>query len=314
MTRRVLLTGGTGFVGRHAPAALVARGFEVHAVSRAPHPDPDGADGVRWHAADLLAPGAAEALVQRVRPTHLLHLGWYVEHGVFWHSAENLRWVGATLELLRTFAEAGGRRAVFAGTCAEYAWGEPGDCTEGVTPERPATLYGASKLALRDLAVAFGRRAGVSIAWGRLFLLYGPHEAPGRLVPSVVRALLAGEEARCSHGEQLRDFLHTADAADAFAALLDSTVEGSVNVASGEPVRVRDVVETLAADVGRPDLLRLGAIGSPPGDPSTLTAHVARLRDEVRWRPRYELRPGLASVVAWWARRNRVPAAGATHR
>ena len=299
MSGRVLLTGATGFVGRHAVGPLLARGFEVHAATRGTAATP--ADGVRWHAGvDLLDPGAGAALVRRVAPTHLLHFAWFVEHGAFWQSPENLRWVGASLDLLRAFAESGGRRAVISGTCAEYEWGG-GECDERLTPERPATLYGASKLALTRMADAYGRVAGVSFATGRLFLLYGPHETPRRLVPSVVRALLDGEEARCTHGRQLRDFLHVADAADAFVALLASDVEGPVNIASGAPVRLRDVVTTIAEEIGRPDLVRLGAVTPPAGDPDALTANVARLRDEVGWRPRVELRQGLADTIRWWA-------------
>lgn len=297
MTRRVLVTGATGFLGRHALAPLLARGYEVHAVARSS--GTGTGDAHYWHAADLLAPGDVARLVRGVRPTHLLHFAWYVEHGAFWHSDENLRWVAATLELVRAFAAGGGRRAVFAGTCAEYEWGL-GECREGVTPERPATLYGACKLALAGVVRAYARQAELSVAWGRVFLVHGPGEAPRRLVPSVVRALFAGAEARSTHGEQWRDFLHAADVADAFVALLDSDVQGTVNVASGEPARIRDVVETIAAYVGRPDLVRLGAVDAPAGDPPVLTAHVARLRDEVGWRARYDFAGGLRHTVDWW--------------
>ncbi len=66
----------------------------------------------------------------------------------------------------------------------------------------------------------------IELAWGRVFFLYGPGEAPGRLVASVARALLAGERAATGDGTQIRDFLHVDDVAGAFAALLDSDVTG----------------------------------------------------------------------------------------
>jgi nucleoside-diphosphate-sugar epimerase len=304
VSRRVLLTGATGFVGRHAGAALARRGFEVHAVARAPGP---AAEGVAWHAADLLDGDAARRLVDRIRPTHLLHLAWYVEHGKFWHSPENLRWVAASLELVRAFRQAGGERAVLSGTCAEYEWGH-GLCSEASTPTVPATLYGACKLALHQVVEAYARQSGMSAAWGRIFLLYGPHEPPARLVASVARALLRGEPAPCSHGMQVRDFLHAADAADAFAALLDSDVRGAVNIGSGEPVALRDVVQALAARAGRPDLLRLGALPAAPGDPAALTADVSRLRGEVGWSPALSLEAGLDDVVRWWRNDAHAPA------
>jgi nucleoside-diphosphate-sugar epimerase len=296
---RVLLTGASGFIGRHAVAALRARGFEVHAVSRRARPSDDGAT---WHAGDLAEPGVAARLITSIRPTHLLHLAWYVEHGKFWTSPENLSWVARSLDLVRAFREAGGARAVLAGTCAEYQWGL-GECVEGETPLAPATLYGAAKHALRQIVESYARVTGLSAAWGRVFLLYGPDETESRLVPSVVTSILRGEPALCSEGTQLRDLLYVADVADAFAALLASDVTGAVNVASGEPVRLRDVACNIAERLGRPELLRLGARPTPAGDPPVLTARVDRLRTEVGWAPSRTLDEGLDETIRWWAER-----------
>ncbi|HEY2955093.1 MAG TPA: NAD-dependent epimerase/dehydratase [Candidatus Eisenbacteria bacterium] len=296
--KRALVTGAGGFVGRHALAPLEQRGYEVHAASRSR--TGRGEAGLTWHAADLLEPGAAERLCARVRPTHLLHLAWFTEPGLYWRSVENLRWVEASLALLRAFAAAGGRRVVAAGTCAEYDWAAPARCDERATPVRPATLYGACKAALASIQQAHAALAGMSQAWGRLFFLYGPDEHPARLVASVAGALLAGRPAECTSGTQRRDFLHSADAGAAFAALLDSGVEGAVNVASGESVAVSDVVARIAEFAGNPGLVRLGARPTPEGEPAEIGARIERLRDEAGFRPRLSLEQGLAETVAWW--------------
>ena len=104
----------------------------------------------------------------------------------------------------------------------------------------------------------------MSLAWGRVFFVFGPHEHPARLAGSVAGALVAGQEALCSHGEQVRDFLYAPELAAAFVALLRSDVTGPVNMASGEAVALRELIEALAAAAGRPDLVRLGARPSPP--------------------------------------------------
>ena len=296
--KRALLTGATGFLGRQAIAPLRARGFEVHAISRQ-----GGESGpeVTWHAADLLSGPARAGLIETVRPTHLLHFGWYVEHGEFWSSPRNLDWVAASLSLLRLFTEAGGRRVVMAGTCAEYSW-DHSLLSEHQTPLEPATLYGSSKHALGLILSAFAPQAGISAAWGRVFLTYGPHEAPGRLVASVIRSLLDNKTAPCSHGRQIRDFLYVKDLADAFVALLDSTVEGPVNVASGRSVTLREVVEIIGQQIGRPELIELGAVPASPDDPAELSADISRLRDEVGWSPEHSLEAGLAETIEWWRR------------
>lgn len=289
--KRVLVTGASGFIGRNTLEPLRRRGFEAAAVSRRP-PNPSNKllQGIRWRGADLLAPGEAERVVDEVRPTHLLHMAWYAVHRDYWTSPENRGWVDASLRLVDRFRELGGERVVVAGSCAEYDW-HAGVCVERETPLAPRGLYGTSKNALRE---ALGED---DVAWGRIFFLYGPHEHPGRLVPSVVRPLLRGEEARVSEGSQVRDFLHVADVGDAFAALVDSEVTGPVNVASGEGRSVREVVETAARIAGRLELVRFGA---PVDEEPLVVADVTRLRDEVGWRPARTVEQGLAETVEWW--------------
>ena len=117
-----------------------------------------------WHRADLLDREQTSALMKAVAPTHLLHFAWYAEPGKYWHSEENLRWVEASLRLLRAFAGAGGRRIVIAGTCAEYAWTRETHCKEESTPLRPATLYGSAKHALHLVARSHAAETGSRIA------------------------------------------------------------------------------------------------------------------------------------------------------
>ena len=99
----------------------------------------------------------------------------------------------------------------------------------------PCTPYAECKIALQQTLADVGRTQGLSTAWGRIFFQFGPHEHPERLVASVIISLLSGREAPCTHGRQIRSFLHVADVGAAFAALLDSELEGAVNIGSGEP-------------------------------------------------------------------------------
>lgn len=282
----VLVTGGSGFIGRNALTPLRERGYEVHAPGS--------------READLLAPGTAADLIAELRPTHLLHFAWDARPGKYWTSTDNLEWVEGSLRLLRAFAAGGGRRAVFAGTCAEYQWTDKVHCVEGATPLVPATLYGAAKHGLHVTAERYASQAGVSFAWGRIFFVFGPHEHSGRLASSVASALVRGEPAETGAGTQVRDFLYSEDLGDAFAALLDSDVEGAMNMASGEPRPIRDLVVALGDAAGRPDLLRIGARPPNPGEPESITAAVDRLRDEVGWRPPRTLEQRAADTIAWW--------------
>jgi len=294
--KRVLLTGAGGFIGRHCIAPLLARGYEVHAVGRAPR----GADtlGATWHTADLLAPGAAAALVEAVKPTHLLHLAWYVVPGKLITAPENFEWVTASLDLVRRFHEAGGVRVAVCGSGYEYDWSY-GYCTEGLTPCVPDTVYGACKHALHELVRSYALGKPLSWAWPRVFFLYGPGEHPQRLVSSVARSLLAGEPAKSSHGRQIRDYMHVQDVADGLVAVLDADVQGAVNVSSGQATTIRDIVLTLGRLTGRPELVQLGALPARANDVPLVVGANAKAAG-IGWTPRHDLESGLLDTVAWW--------------
>lgn len=287
---RIVLTGATGFVGAHAIPALQARGFEIHALGRRPP-----AAEIAHHPVDLLDAASVRDVLDAVRASHLLHLAWYAEPGLYWRSAVNLDWVAASLALVRAFREAGGVRAVAAGTCAEYAWGPERLCEDA--PCAPATLYGAAKDGTRRILEAYAGETGLSYAWGRLFFLYGPGEKPGRLVGDAIQALAAGGRFGTSPGHQRRDFSHVADAARAFAALVDSSVVGPVNVGSGAAVPVRAILERIGHLTGRPDLIDFGARPLAAGEPACIEADVTRLRGEVGFQPRFDLDAGLRATL-----------------
>lgn len=245
----------------------------------------------------------AERLIGGIRPTHILHLAWDVTHGRFWSALDNLDWTAATLRLFRAFADTRGVRFVGAGTCAEYDW----SCNwldERETPTRPSTLYGTTKNALREILEGAASETSVSFGWGRIFFLYGPYEAPARLIPYVITALLNSEKVACGEGVQKRDFMHVDDVARAFVALLGSDVEGPVNIASGDCVPIRRVVEEIAGQLGADSQdIHFGERPTPAGDPPCLEANVSLLRDRVHFSPSRNLDAGISETIKWWRSR-----------
>jgi len=286
---RILVTGATGFIGAAAARALAASGAEVHGVTGSGRAGPRG---VAMHRLDLLDATATAALLRRLRPTHLLHAAWDVTHGAYWTAPANLAWLAAGAALLRDFLEAGGRRAVGVGSCAEYLW-DGTVCAEATTPREPATPYGRCKLAMGEAFAAAGLM-GASTAWARLFFPYGPGDGAKRFLPELRRRLAAGEAVDTTAGTQIRDFLHVEDVAGALAALLHAPVTGPVNLGSGEGVALREVALELAAALGAdPTLLRFGALPLRPGDPPLLVADTRRLRAELGFAPRISWREGV---------------------
>jgi nucleoside-diphosphate-sugar epimerase len=295
--KKVLLTGASGFIGRHCIDPLLERGYEVHAVSSGS--DGKAAPGIEWHRANLLEPGRAQGLVREIDPSHLLHLAWFVVPGQLIASPENYAWVSSSLDLVRAFVQQGGERLTVSGSGYEYDWSY-GYCSEDLTPAVPDTVYGACKQGLNLLVQSMAGQDDLSVAWGRVFFLYGPGEHPGRLVSSVINSLLDGDPARCSHGRQIRDYLHVQDVADGLVALLDSQVEGSVNVSSGQPVTLREIVLTIGRILDREDLIQLGALPARANDTPLVVGNNSRLLNEVGWTRQLDLEAGLRQTIDWW--------------
>ncbi len=296
--RRVLVTGATGFIGRHALTPLRNLGFEVHATARSV-PEDSPAE-IHWHAVDLFAPDAVDALLAIIRPTHLLHFAWYAEHGKFWESPYNLDWLGASVTLLRAFAESGGKRFVGAGTCAEYDWTEAGSAAayrfdEDRTPLRPTTLYGAAKASTFLTGSAYARNTGLSFAWGRVFHLFGPGEAPARIVPALARAHALKERLECGPETQTRDFLPAFAVGEAFAHLCASEAQGPVNIGSGRERTLGELSTAIASLAGTQGDIRFGVL--PGSGPERLVPLVRRLTAETGWIPPVDPDAGLREML-----------------
>jgi nucleoside-diphosphate-sugar epimerase len=109
--------------------------------------------------------------------------------------------------------------------------------------------------------------------------------------------LLRNEPALCTHGNQVRDFMYVEDVAAAFVELLGSDAKGAVNIASGVSAPLKEVIHAIADHMNKRGLVQLGAVSAPAGEPGALIADIGRLRDEVRFRPQYGLKQGIAQTI-----------------
>ncbi len=289
---RVLLTGATGFLGGAVLESLHRRGIEVVTLGRQ---RPDNRAFVDFIQADLLAGPDFPALINAADASHLLHLAWCTEHGKYWTSPLNLRWVQATIRLAEAFCKAGGQQVVVAGTCAEYDWSH-GYCQEDSTPINPATLYGVAKDAARRSTVAICAAYRVPCAWGRIFLPYGVGDARQRLIPSLMAVLRGTKPAFGVSASSYRDFLYVSDVADAFVLLLLKAANGVYNIGSGQPVQLSRVVCELANLLDADAQIVLGLTTARPGEPPLLVGENLKIKT-LGWQPALSLAQGLALAV-----------------
>lgn len=260
-SRRVLVTGASGFVGRPTVASLRARGAQVH-------------EGPRR---DLLDPAGRAAIVAEANAEILIHLAWVTEHGMFWSSPSNADWEQASVDLFHRFYASGGQRIVGIGSCAEYDWTTGAESFAENARIAPHTDYGEAKGRTSEALAKLAEQHGASQAWGRLFFSFGPNEPTTRLIPALISSVVADREIACGPSETVRDFWHVHRLGEALAAIALSEVEGPVNVASGVATSFGQVASIIESALGKGGLIRTGGRPLNPGEPTRILALTKKL-------------------------------------
>lgn len=274
----MLVTGATGFVGRHLVSALLARGYQVRAVAR----NLETAMTLPWFE-------QVEFVVADVHDLHLdvgaltegvdamAHLAWpgLPDYRALFHIEHNLP---ADYAFIKRAVQAGVAHVLVTGTCFEYGM-QNGELTEDMAacPDNP---YGLAKHTLRLFLEALRTQHPFTLQWARLFYLHGPGQNPNSLLASLDRAI--DEQAasfNMSAGDQLRDYLPIETAAGYLADLLERPQSGGViNCCSGKPVSVRALVEQRVRERNATLTLNLGHYGYPTYEPMAFWGSDRRLR------------------------------------
>lgn len=297
--QRTVVTGASSFIGTHLVRAFADGGYEVVAVHSRPLDSYGALRRARLdHAAgfarliqlDLRDHDAAVGLVKAENPDLWIHHVGDTAN----YTRPDYDWIGVLettarplASLYPAFREAG-TAVIVTGTDQEYGAAE--DINREDDPCRPNTPYGLSKLAETAAARQLSRFHQVPTRIARLYIPFGRFDNPRKLLPQVIDALGAGSPMDLSAGEQRRDFMGVADVCRAYLALagdMGRTVFDLFNISSGEPIRLRTLLEVLCREMGADEaLLRFGEIPMRPGEPPLSAGDAAKARAVLGWRAR----------------------------
>ena len=309
--KRTLVIGGRGFIGTHLVSALLEAGSLVTSLSLSGGAGRSERESVEYLTADLRSPESLGKVLAGRGFDYVINAGGYIDHRLYFSGGRDLiaqHFLG-TMNLLDLVAGRDLKGYVQLGSSDEYG---PLDPPQGEDMrEMPISPYSAAKVASAQLLQMLHRSEGVPAAVVRLFLSYGPGQEGSRFLPQVIKGCLADRVFKTSEGMQLRDFCYVTDVVKAILlAMVVKEAHGRViNVASGRPVSIREVIERVVSLVGggKPDF---GRVPYRIGENMALYADTARAAEILGWRPLVSLDEGLKKTIAWY--RNRMGLDGAS--
>lgn len=296
--KRVLITGATGFIGRHLVSRFSDTGAQIFAATSPSHgPGPRPAEGkptVQRLAFDIRDAVAVQTSLDEAAPDVVFHLAAV---GVTDPNVDPMLALmvngSGVINLLEGLRGRGVERAVLVGTCYEYG----ASTTDGGLD--PQDAYSASKVAAWAFGHMYWRAYGLPVTTVRPFQVYGPGQSERTLIPSAVRTALAGEDFPMTPGKQVRDFVFVDDVVEGMmAAALSETAEGkSLDLGTGRGITVLHVVERIWRLTKARGRIRAGALSYRTGAAMNLVADADQTCRETGWRARTSLEEGLRATI-----------------
>lgn len=248
MSGNVFITGCSGAVGSRLTLLLLKSGYKVRGV-RGSKPCKVMDRNHFCEKLNLLSTTTSLNLVD-FKPDILVHTAWITTPGVFWESPMNDQWVKASKKLIKEFVQSGGKYLMVTSTCAEYSWETTIPISE-TSETSPLSRYGKSKLEL----LTWVRQQEIPFLWTRTFFQFGLDEPNGRLIPSIIDALLAGKNFEVKNSNDIRDFIFIEDVVQVLAKLIEKKYLGVINIGTGSGIDVRSISKLISGQIRNKDLV-----------------------------------------------------------
>ena len=301
---RILVVGGTGFIGYHLLKETVRRGWSCTSISLNAPLNYRRIESVKYVFADITNKSELKSKIGDDYD-YVVNLGGYPDHNLLNRGGRKIikNHFDAVINLITATSRKKLKRFIQIGSSDEY--GEVQAPQTETIREQPISPYSVAKVAsthLIQMLYRTERFPGVTL---RPFLIYGPGQDENRFIPQVINGCLNESPFPTSEGKQVRDFCHVDDAVNAIMlAMLSDESNGKIfNIGSGIPVTIRSVVKKITKIInkGKP---QYGVVPFRPGENMNLYANINYIKKVLNWEPFVNFDDGIREVINWYVEKN----------
>ena len=310
--KKILITGGAGFIGYHIVNALLNQEADVTILLQ-PYEKTWRLELIKNKINivkdSLVNQEGIRSLIKKTSPEVIIHLAGLMERRRDLSILEELHkyHVIGTINLLRSIDKKTTKLIINTGTSEEY--GEQVDPFLETMATDPVSPYSATKAATTAIAIYLSKATGVPIVTMRPFIIYGPFQLHDTLIPFLIKCALQKKMIDLTEGLQYRDFLYVTDLVSCYLSVIEKaeSIMGHeiLNVGSGHPTKIHDVIKTLAGQLDAHDLLRIGARKMRAGETPSMIADIKKAKELIGWQPKVTLEEGLRATIDWWRKNER---------
>lgn len=287
--KKVIVIGASGLIGKEVIKPLQKLGFEVFTLTRKNYENDNSI--IQIHG-DIFDEPFIKHILEEIKATHLLNFAWTTTED-YLHSNLNFEYVKASLNLLKYFKENDGKKAIFAGTCFEYAFQNTALTENSLLS--PQSIYAKCKNSLLELGQAYCMQNDIDFGWGRIFYVYGHGEHEKRLTAHIINSLNANKDVIIHNGDLIKDYMYTKDVAQAFAQFLYSDICGCVNICTGQEISLRDYAGTIAKIMKKENFLHINQEDTT--QPLYIVGDNTKLTQEIGYKIKYTLHNAISEII-----------------
>tara|TARA_A100001035_G_scaffold174198_1_gene138361 strand:+ start:263 stop:1183 length:921 start_codon:yes stop_codon:yes gene_type:complete len=300
---KILILGGSGFIGSHLLRKLKDVGFKCYSISLKKNKNNFTNNQISYYSADLADISSLEKCIGDIKFDYLINLAGYIDHSNFFNGGMDVinSHYGSLLNILKTIDLKNIKKIIQIGSSDEYG-NLPSPQNEAMR-EEPISPYAFGKLASTNLLQMLFKTENIPIVILRLFLVYGEGQSLNRFLPQIINGCLQNKKFSTTDGKQIKDFCYVSDIVEGILmAIKSDRVNGQIiNLASGQPVSIRSIIEKVIDIIGYGNP-QFGRIKYRPNENLSLYADISKAKKLMSWQPKIDLDYGLKKTIDYYSR------------